>query len=462
MIEVINPATERIIAHLQPADEKQVDAAVEAAERALSGPWSKLSPRERGKILFRIAEEIRKNKEALAQLETGNTGKPIRDSRDEVDLAANCFEYYGGAVTKFYGEVNPVAAKGLSVTLKEPIGVCALIVPWNYPLVIACWKLAPALACGNTIVLKPASWTPLTAIELGKICLKAGVPEGVVHVLVGPGRTVGHRLVSHPKVAKISLTGETETGKEILRIAAGTLKRVSLELGGKSPNIVFDDVDVETVVNGSVFSVFSNCGQDCCARSRFIIHKKIYDRFLDALVKRSKAIKVGDPLDEKTEVGPMISAAQRQTVLNYVAAGQKEKAKLCCGGTIPAAGNGKTKGYYILPAVFADAKPKMTIVQEEIFGPVVAVLPFSNEEEAVTLANDTMYGLSGSLWTRDLGRAIRVAKAVKTGVLSVNSSSSVFLESPFGGYKQSGLGRELGMKALDGYSETKAVFFSEI
>ncbi|MBI4668183.1 MAG: aldehyde dehydrogenase [Elusimicrobia bacterium] len=460
-IEVINPATEEIVARLEPASEADVDRAVTNAHEALSGPWSKMTPRERGRILWRMAEEIRNRKEELALLETKNTGKPIRDSMDEVDLTATCYEYYGGAVTKFFGETIPVADKGLSFTLKEPVGVCALIPPWNYPMVIATWKLAPALACGNTVVLKPASWTPLTAIELGKIALKAGVPKGVVNVIVGPGKTVGKRLASHPLVNKVSLTGETETGKEILKMASETIKRVSLELGGKSPNIVFDDVDIDTVVSGSIFSVFSNCGQDCCARSRFIVHRKIYEKFLENLVKKTKAIKIGDPLDPKTQVGPMIAAAQRRRVLEYIQIGHKDKAKLLCGGVAPSATNGKSKGYYIEPAVFADAKPGMRIVQEEIFGPVVAVIPFSDEEDAVRLANDTVYGLSGSLWTRDIGRAIRVAKAVKSGVISINSSHSVHPEAPFGGYKQSGLGRELGMKALDLYSETKAIFISE-
>ncbi len=457
---VCNPATAEIIARVAEGSAEDVDDAVKAA--ASSAPaWGRVGPRERARILFKAAQRVRERSEELAALETRNTGKPIRDSRDEVGVAADCFEYYAGAISKFFGETIPVGGKGLDVTLREPVGVCALIVPWNYPLLIATWKLAPALACGNTVILKPASYTPLSALRLAEICAEAGLPEGVLNVITGPGGVVGEALASHAGVAKISFTGETATGASITRAAAASIKRVSLELGGKSPNIVFDDADLDVCVEKSVFSVFSNCGQDCCARSRAIVHKKVYDHFVSAVCERTRRLKIGDPLDEGTEVGPMISNKQRQRVLDYVELGIQEGARLVCGGAALKEG-ALAKGNYILPAVLSGAKARMRVVQEEIFGPVLCVLPFESEEEAVLLANDSPYGLSGSLWTRDLGRAIRVARGVKSGVLSVNSASSVHLEAPFGGYKASGIGRELGMKAMELYSETKNVFFSEV
>lgn len=461
MLEIVNPATEEIIQHLEPTTLEQVDMTVKEAACAQEGPWGRMPARERGKILLEIARKIRERRDDLAVLETSNTGKPIRDSQDEVSLAADCFEYYGGASNKFFGETIPVTAAGLCVTLREPIGVSALIVPWNYPLVIASWKVAPALACGNSVILKPASWTPLTALQLSQICWEAGIPKGALRVVVGPGKTVGRALVNHPWVKKISLTGETKTGKEILSAAAEGMKRVSLELGGKSANIVFEDTDLDACVESSVFSVFSNCGQDCCARSRFLVAQKIYDQFLEKLIKRTGRLTIGDPLNKETEIGPLITKSHRQSVMNHIDIGRQEKAALAYGGEMGLGANGKSPGYFLTPAIFADVSPKMKIFQEEIFGPVVCVTPFKDEAQAIELANDTIYGLSGSLWTRDLARALRVARAVKTGVLSVNSSSSVHLEAPFGGYKQSGLGRELGMKAMENYSELKSVFFSE-
>ncbi|MBI4368839.1 MAG: aldehyde dehydrogenase [Elusimicrobia bacterium] len=458
--KIINPATEKIIAQIKTATPEQADQMVKEAACAQAGPWSQMPARERGRILLNMASLIRNRRDELAQLETENTGKPIRDSRDEVSSAADCFEYYGGAANKFFGETIPVASKGLGLTLREPMGVVAAIVPWNYPLVLASWKAAPALACGNSVVLKPASWTPLTALALKTIADEAGLPKGIFHVLVGPGKTVGMSLISNPWVSKISLTGETNTGKEVLKIASERMKRVSLELGGKSPNIVFDDVDIEACVESSIFSVFSNCGQDCCARSRFLVSEKIYDRFADALIQRTRQLKIGDPNDPATEIGPMITQSHRQQVLNYIEIGRQEKAELAHGGTISSA-NGNGRGYYLRPAIFTGVSNSMRIFREEIFGPVVGITPFKDETHAISLANDTIYGLSGSIWTKDIARAIRVARAVKSGVLSVNSSSSVHLEAPFGGYKQSGLGRELGMKAMDNYSEIKTIFFSE-
>ena len=458
---VKNPANGDIIAQVAEGGAEDVDLACRAAAKAAQGPWGKISPRQRARILFDCARKLRDAQEELAQLETRNTGKTLADSRDEAQGVADTFEYYAGAVSKFFGETIPVGAAGLDFTLKQPVGVCALIVPWNYPMMITAWKLAPALACGNTVVIKPASWTPLSALRLAELCAEAGVPEGVINVITGPGGVVGEALAGHPLVRKISFTGETSTGARITKAAADSIKRVSLELGGKSANVVFDDADLDVCVEKSIWSVFSNTGQDCCARSRAIVHHKIYDKFVERVVARTKKIVVGDPLKKGTEMGPMISLKQRDGVAGYVELGKKEGAQVAYWGGVPKDGE-LAKGAYITPAVLAGAKPAMRVVQEEIFGPVLCVLPFKTEEEAVTLANDSPYGLSGSLWTRDIGRALRVARAIQTGNLSINSSSSVHIEAPFGGFKTSGLGRELGMKAMDLYSEVKNVFISEL
>lgn len=457
--EVHNPATGEIIARVAEGGAEDVNRAVKAAERALQGPWSRLSTSERARLLFKISQLVRDRLEELAQLETANTGKPIRDSRDEAGVVAACFEYYAGAIGKYFGETIPVGKRGLDVTLREPVGVCGLIVPWNYPMMIAVWKLAPALACGNTALLKPASYTPLSALFIAKLCSEAGIPEGVVNVVAGPGAVVGETMAAHPGISKISFTGETTTGARITKAAADTIKRVSLELGGKSPNVIFEDADLERCAVASANSVFSNAGQDCCARSRAIVHRKVYDRFLEAIIRKTRAFVVGDPLKEETEIGPMISVRQRDHVAEYIRIGRAEGAKLACGGDVPS--GPLAKGAYLKPAVLEKAKPDMRVVREEIFGPVLCVLPFDTEEEAVRIANGTEYGLSGSIWTRDIGRALRVMRGIKSGVLSVNSSTSVHLEAPFGGFKKSGLGRELGMKAMDLYSEIKNVFISE-
>ncbi|MDE2141009.1 MAG: aldehyde dehydrogenase [Elusimicrobia bacterium] len=457
--DVCNPAEGRILARVAEGGREDVDVAVRAAVKAAAGPWGRMSARARGKIMLEIARLIRKHADELVLLETRNAGKPLADSRDEIGLAADVFEYYAGAADKHFGETIPVGASGLDFTVREPVGVCALIVPWNFPLVIATWKLGPALACGNTVILKPAPETPLTALRLAQICAEAGLPDGVLNVVPG-GPEAGAALVAHPLVRKVSFTGSTATGTAVMKSAADGMKRVSLELGGKSPNIVFDDADLDVCVEKSVWSVFGNAGQDCCARSRSLVHRKIYDKFVDKFVARTKKIVLGHPEKKGSQIGPLISNKQREKVCRYIDVGETEGAERLCGGSLP--GGALAKGFYVTPTVFAGVDAGMTIAQEEIFGPVVAIIPFKDEADAIRLANDSAYGLSASLWTRDVGRVLRVTRAVQAGVISVNSSSSVHLEAPFGGFKSSGVGRELGLKALDLYSEVKNVFVSNL
>jgi betaine-aldehyde dehydrogenase len=434
-----------------------VNRAVKAAQAAFEGPWSTWSASKRGRTLQKFSNLVKQNLEELAQLESKNVGKPISGARGEALAVSLVFEYYAGAANKLFGETIPVSKPGLDFTLREPIGVVGLIVPWNFPMNMASWKLGPALAAGNTAILKPASYTPLTAIRLGELALEAGFPPGVVNVITGPGGTAGAALAGHAGVGKVAFTGETTTGQEIMRLAANNVKKISLELGGKSPNIVFADADLERFAAESPLAVFDNAGQDCCARSRIFVEASVHDKVVELFTEATRKVVVGDPSEDATQMGSLISERQRERVIDYIGIGREEGAELVYGGEAPN-GDPFDSGAYLMPTIFDAASTDMRIVREEIFGPVVAIIPFSDEAEAVRLANDTPYGLSGSIWSRDIGKALRVAKAIKAGVLSVNSNSSVHTEAPFGGYKMSGMGRELGMHALELYTEVKNVY----
>ena len=443
---VLNPATEETIAELDQAGVEETDAAVARAKEAFPA-WRAVAPADRARLLRRLATLVEEHGEELAGIESRNVGKPIGGARAEVAMVAAVFHFYAGAVEKQYGETIPVGG-GIDMTFREPLGVVGLIVPWNFPLNIASWKLGPALACANTVVLKPAELTPLSALRLEELILEAGIPEGVVNVLAGPGRVVGQRLVEHPDVAKIGFTGSTEVGRSVMAGAAATIKRVTLELGGKSANVVFADADLEKAAAAAPYAVFDNAGQDCCARSRILVQKSVHDEFLDYLVEATRRVKVGDPQLEETEMGPLISAAHRETVASFV------DGEPLFRGDVP-----EGRGFWY-PCTIIEASNDDRIAREEVFGPVAAVIPFDDEAEAIRIANDTPYGLSGSIWTRDGARALRVTRALETGVLSINSNSSVRPTTPFGGFKQSGFGRELGMHGLDGYSEVKNVYYS--
>ena len=453
---LINPASEEPFAEVAAADVTDISAAIDSAQRAWESGWRDLTPGKRTEILFRVASKLREQIENIAQLETLHIGKPISDARDEASLGARVFEYYAGAIGKFCGHTIPVARGGFDFTLRQPLGVVACIVPWNFPFPIACWKAAPALAAGNCVVLKPASLSPLTALKLGELAHAAGLPPGVLQVLPGAGSVVGDALVTHPLVRKVSFTGSTEIGRRIMELASRDLKRISLELGGKSPNIVFADADWQRAAETSPMSVFANTGQDCCARSRVFVERSIYEPFVEKFVAATKKLVVGDPTKVETQLGPLVSASQRATVEEYVGDARKHGSKFACGGERP-----RSKGFYFEPTVLLDVREDDRCWREEIFGPVVCIAPFDDDAQMIRAVNASPYGLSGSLWTNDLRRALRVAKAVESGVLSVNSHSSVHVEAPFGGYKMSGLGRDLGMNAMEGYTELKNVYVAE-
>ena len=431
---LVNPASEEALTEVAAASVGDLNQAVEDAHEAYVQTWRDLPPGKRTEILFKVARRLGENVELIARLECQNIGKPISDARDEAGLGARVFEYYAGAVTKFYGQTIPVARGGFDFTLRQSMGVIAAIVPWNFPFPIACWKAAPALAAGNCVVLKPATQSPLTALLLGQLAHEAGLPAGVLQVLPGSGQEIGDALVTHPLVRKISFTGSTVVGSRIMELAARDLKRVSLELGGKSPNIVFADADLERAAGESPMSVFANTGQDCCARSRVFVERSIFDRFVELFVAATRRLSVGDPAQETTQIGPLVSAGQRQSVEDYIGSARQANRTIAIGGDRPLA-----KGCYLNPTVILNTEVTDRVWREEIFGPVACLRPFDDEAAMLREVNDSPYGLSGSLWTNDLKRAIRVASRVESGVLSINSNSSV-REAPFGGFKQSGLG----------------------
>jgi acyl-CoA reductase-like NAD-dependent aldehyde dehydrogenase len=449
VLQILEPATEAVLEEVPRAGVEEADDAIARAKAAFPA-WRDLSPADRSKLLFALTARLEEEHEALAVLEARNAGKPISDARGEMEMVVDTFRYYAGMPERILGDTIPVSG-GQALTVREPLGVVALIVPWNFPLTIASWKMAPALAAGNTVVLKPAELTPLTALRFASLALEAGLPEGVVNVVAGQGSKVGRWLVEHPDVAKVAFTGSTEVGRRIAAGAAGTIKRVTLELGGKSANLVFADADLERAAAAAPSAVFGNAGQDCCARSRILVEHSALDRFMDALEEHVEALRVGDPLDEETQMGPLISSAQRSAVASFV----PPEAPVAIRGSAPSG-----PGYWFPPTVLCPIDRHERAVSEEIFGPVAVVIPFRTEAEAVAIANDTIYGLSGSVWTRDGAKALRVARAVEAGNLSVNSNTSVRVATPFGGFKQSGVGRELGPHATDHYTEVKTIFIS--
>ena len=456
-LDVVNPATEETIATVPSAERSDVDAAVAAARAALDGPWGKLSARERGKLIWKLGERLLEKADEVARLETLHNGKPIFESRQiEVPAAAECFQYYAGWADKIHGETIPVKGNFLTYTLREPVGVIAAIVPWNFPLLLTSWKVAPALACGNTVIIKPASQTPLTAIALAEIAQEVGLPPGVLNVITGPGSSVGQMIVEHPGIDKIAFTGDTSTGKQIMRGSADTLKRITLELGGKSPNIVFPDADLESAVRGATTGIFYGKGEVCAAGSRLLVDKSIKDEFIEKVAARAKKMVAGDPLDPKTRLGAVASKAQFDRDLKYIETAKAEGATLVAGGGRTDIGTGK--GYFLQPTVFAGVTPEMTIAREEIFGPVLAAIEFADVDEAIARANGTNYGLAAGIWTKDIKKAHYVARKLQAGTVWINTYNVYDTAAPFGGYKQSGFGREMSVHALEHYTQVKSVW----
>jgi aldehyde dehydrogenase (NAD+) len=454
-----NPATGETFAEVAEAEQADVDKAVAAARKAFEGKWSKISARDRGRLLYKLSQLIEERAGELATLETSDNGKPIKEST-YIDLpgVVENFEYFAGWPTKIEGETIPVPGQMFNYTLREPVGVCGQIIPWNFPLLMAAWKLAPALACGNTVVLKPAEQTPVTALELAKLIQEAGFPEGVVNVIPGYGETAGAALASHPGIDKIAFTGSTEIGKVVARSAAENLTRVSLELGGKAPNVIFADADLDQAINGAMMGIFFNQGQVCCAGSRVFVEAKVKDEFLARFKEKADKIKVGDPMDKATLMGPQVSIEQLDRIKGYVDIAREEGATVFAGGEQPTMEGAFQNGYFFQPTIFSEVNNSMRVAQEEIFGPVSSVITFDNDEDLLTQANETMYGLSAGIWTRDITRAHRFAKAIKAGVVWINTFNMMNAASPFGGYKQSGYGREMGKHALELYTQVKSVW----
>jgi len=456
-IDVVNPATEEVVATVASAEKDDVDAAVAAARGALDGPWGKLSARDRGRLLWKLGEKLMEKADEIARLETLHNGKPIFESRQiEIPAAAECFQYYAGWADKIHGETIPVKGNYLTYTLREPVGVVAAIVPWNFPLLLTSWKVAPALACGNTIIVKPASQTPLTALALAELAQEVGIPPGVINVITGPGSKVGQMIVDHPGIDKIAFTGDTSTGRQIMRGSADTLKHITLELGGKSPNIVFPDADLDAAIRGATTGIFYGKGEVCAAGSRLLVDKTIKDEFVDKVAARAKKMVPGDPMDPKTRLGAISSKKQLETDLRYIEIAKKEGATLVAGGARADIGTGK--GYFLQPTVFADVAPDMTIAREEIFGPVLATIEFADVDEAIARANATSYGLAAAVWTRDIKKAHHVARRLQAGTVWINTYNVYDTAAPFGGYKQSGFGREMSIHALQHYTQVKSVW----